>query len=308
MIKKNRTSEFVTGSQVRIYQDRLLADYTYTLTGGNAEFLAEPQSFSELTYLIKRAIDYQIPYILLGNASNVIISDQGLTGLVIIVTHFATIQTSERTLTVDAGASLKKVAQIAAQASLTGFEFACGIPGTLGGAIFMNAGAYGGEISQVISEVTAIDESGAIRTYDHEQFQFSYRHSLAQDQHLVIGQAKITLEPGDHHQIVARMTELNAQRAAKQPLELPSCGSVFRRPAGHFVGPMIQKCGLQGKMVGGAQVSLKHAGFIVNVDHASASDYVSLIKLIQAKVFDKFGVHLHPEVRFLGFDPELIPK
>lgn len=308
MIKEDKKTSFAIHSQVKIYQNQLLSNYTYTLTGGNAEFLSIPKNSSELVYLIQRSIAYNIPYTLLGNASNVIVSDYGLKGLVIITTHFSQIKVIGHDLIVDAGASLKDIANAAAQASLTGFEFACGIPGTLGGAIFMNAGAYDGEIGNIISEVTVIDEKGKIKTFGHEEFKFSYRHSLAQDLHLVILQAKVTLKLGNQKKIVNLMHDLNTRRAAKQPLDLPSCGSVFRRPPGYFVGPMIQKCGLQGKIVGGAQVSLKHAGFIVNINHATANDYITLIKLIQESVFKKFGVHLQTEVRFIGFNDKLSLK
>ncbi|WP_317694968.1 UDP-N-acetylmuramate dehydrogenase [Xylocopilactobacillus apis] len=299
-----KNNKFVVESKVPIKYDVLMSNYTYTLTGGPAQYLAEPKTFAEISYLVKRSIEFEIPYLILGNASNVIVSDQGLKGLVIITTHFSEIKNNGLKLIVDAGAKLKDIADKAAEESLTGFEFACGIPGTLGGAIFMNAGAYGGEMTDIVKEITALDAKGNIKQYSHDEFSFSYRHSLAQDQNLVILQAVISLQVGSRQEIITKMKELNDRRAARQPLELPSCGSVFRRPPGHFVGPMIQEAGLQGKQIGGAQVSKKHAGFIVNIDHATATDYINLIHLIQETVFQKFGIHLKPEVRFLGFDEQ----
>ncbi|BDR58764.1 UDP-N-acetylenolpyruvoylglucosamine reductase [Xylocopilactobacillus apicola] len=278
-----------------------MAEFTYTLTGGYAEYLARPKNQAELEYLVQRAIAYKIPYLLLGNASNVIVSDDGLSELVIIMTDFSQIEVKGSQIIASAGAKLKDVTLAAGKSGLTGIEFACGIPGTLGGAIFMNAGAYGGEISSVISRIRAINSAGKIVEYEANDFHFGYRQSRAQEENLVVVQAVINLVPGDPEKIIQLMDELNERRAARQPLELPSCGSVFRRPPGHFVGPMIQESGLQGKQIGGAQVSKKHAGFIVNIDHATAGDYVALIHLIQKTVFEKFGIHLKPEVRFLGF-------
>lgn len=293
--------DFIKHSKVEINEHILMSEYTYTLTGGRARYLAKPNDTEELIYLVKRAIEYEIPYLLLGNASNVIVSDDGLDELVIITTNLTKVEVQENRLIASAGATLKEISEIAAEASLTGIEFACGIPGTLGGAIFMNAGAYDGEISDIVTSINTINHLGEIKTYTHQEFLFSYRHSLAQDENLVIVSAVITLSSGNKDKIYKRMTELNDRRRARQPLNLPSCGSVFRRPPGHFVAPMIQEVGLQGKKIGGAQVSTKHAGFIVNVDHATATDYLELIHLIQEKVYEKFGVHLQPEVRFLGF-------
>lgn len=279
-----------------------LSNYTFTKTGGPGDYVAFPQTLAELQLLTDFAREKQMPVTALGNSSNLIIKDGGIKGLVIILTKLNQIAVHEQQITAQAGASLIAVTKAASQAGLSGLEFAAGIPGSVGGAAFMNAGAYGGEVSTVITQIQEILPTGQLVTIKKPDLNFAYRHSVVQDNHGIVTAVTFTLEPGDAHKIQAKMDELNALRRSKQPLEYPSCGSVFKRPEGYFTGPLIIKAGLQGKIIGGAQVSQKHAGFIINLGTATASDYLALIKLIQATVQEKFGVALETEVRIIGED------
>lgn len=204
------------------------------------------------------------------------------------------------TVTADAGARIIDTSEAACEAGLSGLEFAAGIPGSVGGAVFMNAGAYGGETEFVIKSVCVLTREGEFKTYTHDEMEFGYRHSLVQETGDIVVSATFGLEVGDKWAIKAKMEYFNGLRRAKQPLEYPSCGSVFKRPAGHFVGPMIIKAGLQGKRIGGAEDSMKHAGFIVNVGGATATDYLDLIHLIQKTIKKDFDVDLQTEVRIIG--------
>ena len=245
-----------------------------------------------------------MPLTVIGNASNLIVRDGGIEGLTMILTQMNGIQVEGNRVIAQAGASYIETTKAARDHSLTGLEFAAGIPGSVGGAIFMNAGAYGGETKNVASEVTAMLPDGTIKHYDNEELDFGYRHSAVQDNHGIVLEAVFDLKPGDQAEITALMDDLNARRAAKQPLELPSCGSVFKRPEGYFAGKLIHDAGLQGYTSGGAQVSTKHAGFIVNVDHGTATDYLNVIHHVQATVKEKFGVSLETEVRIIGRETE----
>ena len=241
-----------------------------------------------------------MPLTVIGNASNLIVRDGGIRGLVLILTAMNEITVTDNTVTAQAGARLIDTTEAAYRAGLTGLEFAAGIPGSVGGALFMNAGAYGGEVCNVISSAHVLTRAGEFKTYNHRELKFWYRHSIVQDTGDVVLSVTFSLKPGDKPAVRAKMDELNARRAAKQPLEYPSCGSVFKRPPHHFVGPMIQKAGLQGHIIGGAQVSMKHAGFIINLGDATATDYLDMIHLIQKTVKAKFGVDLETEVRIIG--------
>ncbi len=203
-------------------------------------------------------------------------------------------------VTAEAGAKLIDTTYAALDTSLTGFEFACGIPGSIGGAVYMNAGAYGGEIKDVLAEVDVLLADGTLKTLTNEEMAFSYRHSKIQEMDAVVLEARFQLTAGEHEVIKGRMDELTELRQSKQPLEYPSCGSVFKRPVGHFTGQLIQEAGLQGLKWGGAQISEKHAGFIVNIDHATATDYTELIAHIQEVIKEKFDVSLETEVRIIG--------
>lgn len=280
-----------------------LSTYTNTKTGGPADFLAFPETVTAVQQLLQYANQHQIPVTVIGNASNLIVKDGGIRGLVMILTRMQQHTIDGTHLTVAAGASLIEVTKLAQRASLSGLEFAAGIPGSVGGAIFMNAGAYGGEISNVAESVQVLTPEAQLKTISSTELDFGYRHSRVQDEGDVVLSATFALTPGDGTAIQAQMDDLNAKRAAKQPLELPSCGSVFKRPTGYFAGKLIHDAGLQGYQFGGAQVSTKHAGFIVNVDHATASDYLAVIAHVQAVVLEQEHVQLETEVRIIGEAP-----
>ncbi|HJE87000.1 MAG TPA: UDP-N-acetylmuramate dehydrogenase [Levilactobacillus hammesii] len=288
---------------IEILRNEPLAHYTHTLTGGPADYLAFPTNVQETKSLLAYANQEKLPVTVVGNASNLIVRDGGIRGLVMILTKMNTITTTENTVTAEAGAAMIKTTQVAQSHALSGVEFAAGIPGSVGGAVFMNAGAYGGEISEVVTAAEVLTTTGEIRTLNAEELDFGYRHSSIQDYHDIILSATFTLKPGDGQAIQAQMDDLNARRAAKQPLDLPSCGSVFKRPTGHYTGQLIQEAGLQGFQLGGAQVSTKHAGFIVNIDHATATDYLNLIHHIQDVIWREDQVHLETEVRIIGEEP-----
>lgn len=288
--------------KIKILAAEPLAKYTNTKTGGPAECLAFPKNVAEIKSLLVFAKQNQVAVTVIGNASNLIVKEGGILGLVIILTDMNEIKVEGNFILAQAGASLIKTTQVAYQAGLTGLEFAAGIPGSIGGAIFMNAGAYDGEIKDVVKSVEVITRDGQLKTYQNNELHFAYRHSRLQEEDDIVLQATFSLRAGDRYAIRNRMEELNFLRASKQPLEYPSCGSVFKRPVGHFTGKLICDAGLQGYQSGGAQVSKKHAGFIVNVDHATASDYLDVIHHIQAEIKAKFDVDLETEVRIIGRD------
>ncbi len=287
---------------IKIKTNEPLSRYTYTKTGGPADYLAFPTTRQELKDLLVRARKQKMPVTTLGNSSNLIIKDGGIRGLVIMLPQFNKIEVKQQQITAEAGAAIIAVTKAASKASLTGLEFAAGIPGSVGGAIFMNAGAYGGEIANVVSSIDEILPDGREVQISGSDLHFGYRHSVVQENHGIVVAATFNLETGQQPQIQNKMDELNALRRSKQPLEYPSCGSVFKRPQGHFTGPLIIKAGLQGKSIGGAQVSNKHAGFIINTGNATATDYLQLIQLIQKTVKEKFAVQLETEVRIIGED------
>lgn len=286
--------------EIALLKDEALLNYTYTKTGGPADILAFPKSAKEVEQIVAYCRENAIPWLVLGNASNLIVRDGGIRGVVIMLSEMNQITVEDTTLIVEAGAKLIDTTYVALHESLTGFEFACGIPGSVGGAVFMNAGAYDGEIQDIFASCDVLLADGRIVTMVKEEMAFSYRHSTLQDQHAIILSARFDLAQGDQEQIKKRMDELTELRQLKQPLEYPSCGSVFKRPVGHFTGKLIQDAGLQGLKWGGAQISEKHAGFIVNVDHATATDYVELIAHIQQVIKERFDVQLETEVRIIG--------
>ncbi|WP_338232546.1 UDP-N-acetylmuramate dehydrogenase [Companilactobacillus muriivasis] len=279
-----------------------LSKYTFTKTGGPADVLAFPKTRDELVEIVDTARVNKVAITVIGNASNLIIKDGGIRGIVIILPNFHEIKVSETSVTAEAGATIINTTIAAQKAGLTGIEFAAGIPGSVGGAVFMNAGAYGGEITDVFESAEVLMPDGRITTLTHEDMQFGYRHSIVQENGGIVISATFALKRGNKDAIQEEMDRLNELRRSKQPLEYPSCGSVFKRPKGHFTGPLIIKAGLQGKIVGGAQDSMKHAGFIVNIKHATATDYLNLIHLIQKTVKEKFDVELKTEVRIIGED------
>ncbi len=244
-----------------------------------------------------------IPTTILGNASNVIIKDGGISGAVIMLNDMSHLTVSDTQIVAEGGVALIDVSKEAAKNGLTGLEFACGIPGSVGGAIFMNAGAYGGEVSEVVEYVEVITPDGEFKTYTNEDLDFSYRHSHVQKTGDLVIEVGFRLTKGVQEDIDQKVAELTHLRQSKQPLEYPSCGSVFKRPEGHFTGKLIQDAGLQGHQIGGVQVSKKHAGFMVNIDNGTATDYMDLIRYVQKVILEKNGVALEPEVRIIGEEP-----
>ncbi|MBA2175686.1 UDP-N-acetylmuramate dehydrogenase [Halobacillus locisalis] len=283
--------------------DELLKDHLYTKLGGRADFFITPTSFEEVQNVVKLAKEDGIPFTLLGNGSNLIIKDGGIRGIVINLKHLDSISSEGNTVVAQSGARIIDASRYALGENLSGLEFACGIPGTVGGALYMNAGAYGGEIKDVLAYAHVVDKDGNLVRRDASELDLDYRTSNIPDRGDIVVEATFHLTPGSHEEIKAVMDDLTYKRESKQPLEYPSCGSVFKRPPGYFAGKLIQDSDLQGKNIGGAEVSTKHAGFIVNKDDASTSDYISLIEHVQKTVKEKFGVELEREVRIIGEDP-----
>ena len=280
-----------------------LKDFTYTKIGGQADYLTIPKTIDELKKAIKFADDKKIPWLILGNGSNVLIRDGGIEGLVILTTALIKTTVNKKIITVQAGAPIIEISELARDHSLSGLEFACGIPGSVGGAIYMNAGAYGGEIKDICKSVTVLSSQGEVKKLTPDHLNFSYRTSSVSENNWIVLEVEFELQDGDKKSIISKMEELTFLRESKQPLEFPSCGSVFKRPEGYFAGKLIQDAGLQGTQIGGAQVSIKHAGFIINKKDATAKDYLDLVKYIQKTVKDKFGVELEKEVRVIGRKP-----
>ncbi|KOY76780.1 UDP-N-acetylenolpyruvoylglucosamine reductase [Apilactobacillus kunkeei] len=288
--------------KIKLLKNEPLSKYTFTETGGPADLVAFPKNTDEVRELLSMAKRDDLPITVLGNASNLIIKDGGIRGLVIILTEMNEITSHDDLVIAQAGARYIDTTIVAQQHGLTGMEFAAGIPGSIGGAVFMNAGAYGGETAEVIESVTVLTPENEIKTLSNSELDFGYRHSAVQDQDDIVLEATFKLSTGDKDEIQAKMDRLNALRESKQPLDLPSCGSVFKRPEGYFAGKLIHDAGLQGYQSGGAQVSKKHAGFIVNIDNATATDYLDVIKHVQETVYAKNKVHLETEVRIIGQD------
>ncbi|WP_445670921.1 UDP-N-acetylmuramate dehydrogenase [Paenibacillus sp. FSL R5-0473] len=277
-----------------------LKNHTFIKIGGNADILIHPTTIDEITKIVEIANLHQLPLTVIGKGSNVIIKDGGIRGVTISLSHFDQIKVNEDSMIAQSGVDIIDVSRHALEHSLTGLEFACGIPGSTGGALYMNAGAYGGQIADVVERATVITKDGTVLEIPREEMKFGYRNSLFKMDHYIILEAEFGLKKGNKEDIASKMKELTFLRESKQPLEFPSCGSVFKRPEGHFAGKLIQDCNLQGTRIGGAEISMKHAGFIVNVDHATAQDYMDLIQFIQKKVYDTFQVELETEVIFLG--------
>ena len=277
-----------------------LSNYTYTKTGGPADLLVFPRSVQEVQRVLAAVKQENLPLTVLGNASNLIVKDGGIRGLVMILTDMQELVIEGNQLKAASGAALIEASRQAAAAGLTGLEFACGIPGSIGGACYMNAGAYDGCIADVLKSVRVLLADGTQATIDAGDLDLGYRHSRIADEGMVVLSATFSLRRADGEKIREKMDEYTHRREEKQPLELPSAGSTFKRPEGYFVGKLVTDAGLKGYRFGGAGVSDKHAGFVVNYDHATAADVHAVIEHVQAEVKRQFGVELHPEVRFLG--------
>jgi UDP-N-acetylmuramate dehydrogenase len=286
-----------------IKRDEPLRDHLYTKLGGKADFFLTPTSYEEVQNIVKLANEEDVAFTLLGNGSNLIVKDGGIRGIVLHLTNFDDIKTSDGAqIIAQSGAAIIDVSRRALAERLSGLEFACGIPGTVGGALFMNAGAYGGEIKDVLDYCYVVDCDGELVKRTAADLDLDYRHSNISEKGDIVLEAAFSLKPGEYDDIKAVMDDLTDKRESKQPLEYPSCGSVFKRPPGYFAGKLIQDSQLQGTNIGGAEVSTKHAGFIVNKDNATAADYISLIEHVQKTVKEKFNVELEREVRIIGED------
>ena len=297
-IIKNLTSE------ENIFINEPMTNHTSFHTGGAAKYFVTPSSCEETVNLVNALRDNSEKFIVIGNGSNLLVSDEGFDGTVIAIgKSMADISVEGTTINAMAGALLSRIASVAQKHSLTGFEFASGIPGSLGGAVYMNAGAYGGEMKDVVTETTYISADGKVSVCKGEDHSFGYRKSRFTKDDVILS-SKIELSEGNPEEIKAYSDELNARRREKQPLEYPSAGSTFKRPEGYFAAKLIDDAGLRGFRVGGAMVSEKHCGFVINCDNATSTDVFNLMKEIKAVVQEKFGVTLEPEVKFIGDFPE----
>lgn len=278
-----------------------MKNYISFKVGGPAELFLSPENAGQTAKLVRFCEKEEIPVFVLGKGSNLLVSDRGIKGAVIYTGKQCGISlVDENTVRAQSGASLAQLCTFALENSLSGLEFAYGIPGTVGGAVFMNAGAYGGEMKDVLLNSEYVSTDGTSGELDNEAMELSYRHSAYENSNLVITAASVRLAPADRNEIKSTMNDILARRKEKQPLEYPSAGSTFKRPEGNFAGALIEQCGLKGVSVGGAQVSEKHAGFIINRGGATAADILSLIKHVQARVKAQTGVSLETEIRLIG--------
>lgn len=280
--------------------DEKLSSYVNFKVGGPADILLIPKSKEQVIKSVEICKENKIPFYLIGNGSNILVRDGGFRGVVISLKEVNTIIVDGDKIEAECGAMLKAVSDKAMENSLTGFEFACGIPGTIGGAVFMNAGAYDGEIAHVIESAEIIDEECNIVRLSNKDLDFGYRSSIVMKKGYTVLSAVFKLEKGQVKTIKELVDDLTNKRESKQPLEYPSAGSTFKRPTGYFAGKLIQDAGLKGYSIGGAAVSEKHSGFVINKGNATAKDITDLIKYIQDEVKRQFGVELHPEVRIIG--------
>lgn len=285
----------------RVFTEEAMSQHTTFKIGGPADYFLMPDKGEDVGRVIKICKEKEIPYFILGNGSNLLVGDGGYRGAVIqIYRNMSSVTVEGNEITAQAGALLSAVAAAAKNASLTGFEFAGGIPGTIGGAVVMNAGAYGGEMKDVLTEVTVMNAEGDIFTLPTEELELGYRTSIIKTAGYIVLEAKIRLKEGDPEVIRETMKDLTIRRTTKQPLEYPSAGSTFKRPEGYFAGKLIMDSGLAGYQVGGAQVSEKHCGFVINAGDATARDVRTLMDNVREIVYKKYGVTLEPEVKFLG--------
>ena len=277
-----------------------MSKHTTFRIGGNADVFVSPK-VSQISDIMKLAKEYNVPVTVIGNGSNLLVGDKGIRGLVLSFGKEAEeIIIDGSCMIVSAGALLSKIAAEAAKRSLTGFEFAAGIPGTLGGAIVMNAGAYGGEMKDVLISATVLTPEGEVLELSNGELDFSYRHSCIPEKEYIVLEAVLEFMPSEEADIREKMEDYKKRRVDKQPLEYPSAGSTFKRPEGHFAGKLIEDAGLRGYTVGGAQVSEKHCGFVINKGDATAADVLGLIEDVKGIVYEKFQVTLEPEVRMIG--------
>ena len=285
-----------------VKRNALMARYTTLHLGGPADLLASPTTPEQVQLLLKSAHELEVPVILIGNGSNLLVKDGGIRGLVIrLCRDMQHIEVHGHQICAQAGAMMSTLSMAAAEANLAGLTFASGIPGTVGGGVYMNAGAYGGEMSQVVTLVEGYDVTGEPFRYTHQEMDFGHRHTRLMDENKIVTHVTFQLQPGKREELLAEMVDFNTRRADKQPLTQFSAGSTFKRPPNGFASAMIDQCGLKGFSIGGAQVSEKHAGFCINKG-GTAADFLALMAHVQQVVQEKFGTMLEPEVRILGED------
>jgi UDP-N-acetylmuramate dehydrogenase len=295
----NLLKELIGKENVRTNEP--MKNHTSFKVGGNADILVMPEDAEQLKRIMAFSSEENIPLFIMGNGSNLIVSDKGIRGITAKLSdNFCKCTVRDDVIEAEAGILLSKIAHIALEHELSGLEFASGIPGTLGGAVFMNAGAYGGEMKDVVTYTQYLDRSGNLRSVEGEAHQFGYRASFIQKEGGIVIKSGLKLRKADKSEIKALMDDLNRRRKEKQPLHLPSAGSVFKRPEGYFAGKLVEDCGLKGFSIGGAEVSEMHCGFIVNTNNAKAADIINLIEHIQNTVKCKFGIELKTEVRIVG--------
>ena len=283
-----------------IFMEEPMKKHTTFRVGGPADVLVQPDE-TALEAILALCRQYHVSYSFIGNGSNLLVGDKGIRGVVIEMTDpMGNIEVDGTKITAQAGAMLSKIANTAASNGLGGMEFAAGIPGSVGGAVVMNAGAYGGEMKDIIEKVYVLDENGAQLELDRHALDLGYRHSCIPDKKYIVTKVVLELVPRDEAEIRSKMKELNEKRAEKQPLQYPSAGSTFKRPEGYFAGKLIMDAGLRGYQVGGAQVSEKHCGFVINKGDATAADICQLMRDVSDKVQAQFGVVLEPEVKMIG--------
>lgn len=297
---KNLFSNIYSKDEVKI--NALMKEHINFEVGGPADILLIPSKVEQIIESIKICKENNIPYFVIGNGSNLLVKDGGIRGVVIKLTGLTNLEVNKEEIKADCGVMLKELSDKALENSLTGLEFACGIPGSVGGAVFMNAGAYNGEIKNVIKEAQVITSSGEIVTLSKDELELGYRTSKVMKDNSIVINATFKLEKGNKEEIKETIDDLTQKREEKQPLEYPSAGSTFKRPEGYFAGKLIQDSGLKGYSIGGAAVSSKHSGFVINKGNATAKDILDLIAYIQEEVKKQFGVELHTEVRIIGED------
>ena len=301
MRQEFETRLFNTIDKEKIRVNESMEKHTTFHIGGPADYFVMPSEIEEVKAVTELCEQENVPYYVVGNGSNLLVGDKGFRGVIIqIAGKMNQIQVEGEVITAQAGCSLAQIAGKALEAELTGFEFAAGIPGTLGGAVRMNAGAYGGEIKDVLESAVILTKEGKILEFPLEEMEFGYRTSIIERTGGIVLGGKIRLHKGNRTEIKAMMDDLRERRTSKQPLEYPSAGSTFKRPEGYYAGKLIQDAGLKGFRVGGACISEKHSGFVINIGHATAADVVSLMEQVDEKVKEQFGVGLEPEVRRIG--------
>lgn len=287
----------------RVLRDEPMKNHTSFKIGGPAVAVVLPDTVEAIQTIIRWLEESRTRHYIMGNGTNILFPDEGYDGIVVkIADQFSAVRIEGDTVYAEAGALLSRVSKIAGRAALSGLEFASGIPGTIGGAVVMNAGAYGGEMKDVVRSVTVIDQKGKVLTFEGEALAFGYRTSRVKEEGYTVLSTVMALTPGDRALIQETMDTLTDKRTTKQPLHLPSAGSTFKRPPGHYAGKLIEDAGLKGLTYGGAQVSEKHSGFVVNIGNATCHDVLTLMRLVQETVYERFGVRLEPEVKIIERD------